>query len=216
MGFIVQRFHPLIRPALHLGAARLKIPVYSGQSAWDSLCSLHAFAMALQITGRLADPSGIATRRRRIEASIRHKAAEVFQKGMTFRELADFIAELDFGLRTTLVEHGSHRKTVDFTVGELSRKRLVVVSFRAVGDSLNHAVLVIGAEGVKRGRRFEAQALLVLDPSEPPPGPFATCNARLDFAGWEPGEIPRYARYTTTAHAKFAVVLNGAVSLDAG
>ncbi len=171
--------------------------------------------MALQVTGRVADPSRIATGRRKIEVAIRRKAAEIFDKGMTLPALADFIAGLDSGLRTKLLEHGSHRQAVLFIERELKRKRLVVASFRAVGDSHNHAVLAIGIEGTQRSTRIKSHALLILDPAEVPPEPMATCNARLDYADRESGELPRYGAYLTAAGAKFAAVLNGAVSVDA-
>lgn len=213
MAFTVQRFHPLIRPGLHLGTASSKFPVHSGQSSWDSLCSLHSLAMALQIAGLVIDPSRIATRRRKIEVAIRRKAVQIFDKGMTFAEFAGFIAELDCGLHTKLLERGSHREATVFAERELARKRLVVCSFRMVGDSLCHAVVAIGVEAIERSGRIKAHALLILDPAEIAPGPMAACNARLDYADRESGEVPRYARYTTASETS-SVVLNSAISIE--
>ena len=110
MSFVVQRLHPLIRPGLILGAARTENAVHSQQSRWDSACAMHCLVMLLNICGLVADPSQIATRRRRLEAALWRKTAEIFEKGMTFSELASFIAELDCGLRTKLLERGSHRE----------------------------------------------------------------------------------------------------------
>ncbi|MFM0504292.1 hypothetical protein [Paraburkholderia caffeinilytica] len=205
--------HSLVRPGAHLGATRSKFAVHSQQSALDSLCALHCVAMLLQIVGLIADPSKIATRRRRPEATLWRKTAEVFAQGMTFRELAAFIAELDRGLRVKLLEQGSHREAVAFVMRELAKGRLVICSVREVGDSQNHAVLAIGVEGVQHARQFEARTLLILDPAEGPPAAMATCNARLDYSMRKPGEMSRYARYTT-ASGTFPVVLNGAVSIE--
>jgi hypothetical protein len=135
-----------------------------------------------------------------------------FFKGTTFRELAALIAELDCGVRTSVIERGSHREVIPFIERELARKRLVICSWRAVGESHCHAVLIAGAEGVQKAGRFEPHTFLILDPAEAPPGSMATCNARLHYAGETPGRQRRYASYIT-ASATFSVVLNGAVSL---
>ncbi|MDE1142908.1 MAG: hypothetical protein V4793_25930 [Paraburkholderia tropica] len=215
MGFTVQRFHPLIRPGLYLGADGSAIPVFSRQSAWDSLCTLHALASALKILGLIADPARIATRQRKIEAAIWRKATDIFQTGVTFTELADFIAGLDCGLRIKLFERGSHREVIPFIERELARKRLVIASFRVIGESHNHAALVIGVEGLEHGGRFVPHALLILDPAESPPGAFATGNARLDYADRKPGKARRLWRYSkyATAGETFSVVVNAALSI---
>jgi hypothetical protein len=212
---VQQRFHPLIRPGLHLGAAGSTTAVHSQQSRWDSACALHCLAMVLKITGRITDPSRIATKRRRIESMLWRKTIEVFAKGMTFSELAVFIADLDCGLRTTLLGHSSHRQAIPWIGHELTQGRLVICSMRAVGDRQNHAVLAIGAEGVQRADRFEGHTLLILDPAEGPPAAFAPCNARLQYGGKQSGTLPRYATYQTAAE-KFSVVLNGAVAIEVG
>ncbi|WP_322007977.1 hypothetical protein [Paraburkholderia tropica] len=212
---VQQRFHPLIRPGLHLGAAGSTTAVHSQQSRWDSTCALHCLAMVLKITGRITDPSRVATQRRRIESMLWRKTTEVFAKGMTFSELAVFIADMDCGLRTTLFEHSSHRQAIPWIEHELAQGRLVICSVRAVGDQQNHAVLSIGIEGVQRADRFEAHTLLILDPAEGPPAAFAPCNARLQYGGKQPGALPRYATYQTAAE-KFSVVLNGAVAIEVG
>ena len=215
MGFVVQRFHPRIRPGLSLGSASSKVAVHSQQGQWDSACALHCAAMALQISGLIADPSRIVTSRRRLEAMLWRNAVPYFFKGTTFRELAALIAELDCGVRTSVIDRGSHREVIPFIERELARKRLVICSWRAVGESHCHAVLIAGAEGVQKAGRFEPHTFLILDPAEAPPGSMATCNARLHYAGETPGRQRRYASYIT-ASATFSVVLNGAVSIDAG
>ncbi|WP_321926888.1 hypothetical protein [Paraburkholderia guartelaensis] len=157
----------------------------------------------------------IAARRRRLEAALWRKTVEIFQKGMTFCELAAFIDELDCGLRAKLFERGSHREAIGFIEQELARGRLVIGSVRAVGDTQSHAVVVIGVEGLQTSRRFEAHALLILDPAEGPPAAMATCNARLHYRDSKSGDLPRYASYSTVS-ATFPVVLNGAVAVDVG
>lgn len=212
MGFVIQRFHPLIRPGVHLGAARSKHAVHSQQSRLDSACVMHCLLMVLQIAGLIDDPSTIATRRRRLEAKLWRKTTEVFLKGMTFGELAAFVAELDCGLSTRLLERGAHREAVAFVESELALERLVICSWREVGTLHNHAVLAIGASGLECNQRFKPGSLLLLDPAEGPPTAMGTCNAQLDYAHWETGERRRYARYTTACET-LSVVLNGAISI---
>ncbi|RQM49328.1 hypothetical protein EHZ19_06715 [Paraburkholderia bannensis] len=215
MNFVVQRLHHNLRPGLYLGTARSKLPVHSQQSRLDSACVMHCLLMVLQIAGFIDDPTRIATRRRRTEAMLWRKTTEVFQTGMTFSELATFIADLDCELHTKLLERGSHRDAVAFVERELTRKRLVICSWREVGTLHNHAVLAIGTSGIERNHRFKPSALLLLDPAEGPPTAMGTCNAQLDYASWETGERRRYARYTT-ANETLSVVLNGAISIEAG
>ena len=215
MSFVVQRLHPLIRPGLILGAARTKYAVHSQQSRWDSACAMHCLVMVLQIAGLIDDPSRIATRRRRLEAMLWRKTAEIFEKGMTFSELASFISELDCGLHTKLFERGSHREAISFVEQELARGRLVIGSVRAVGETQSHAVVVIGVEGFQESRQFTAHTLLILDPAEGPPAAMAACNARLRYRDGKSGGVPRYAGYST-ASTTFPVVLNDATAVDVG
>ncbi|TDQ93243.1 hypothetical protein [Paraburkholderia silvatlantica] len=215
MGFVIQRFHQLIRPGVYLGAARSKHAVHSQQSRLDSACVMHCLLMVLQIAGVIDDASSITTRRRRIEAMLWRKTTEIFLKGMTFSELATFITDLDCEAHTELLERGSHRNAVKFIEHELSRERLVICSWREVGTLHNHAVLAIGASGIECNQRFTPGALLLLDPAEGPPTAMGTCNAQLDYASWESGELRRYARYTTASET-LSVVLNGAISIEVG
>lgn len=215
MSFVVQRLHPLIRPGLILGAARTKNAVHSQQSRWDSACAMHCLVMVLQIAGLIDDPSRIATRRRLLEATLWRKTAEIFEKGMTFSELASFIAELDCGMRTKLLERGSHREAISFIEQELARGQLVIGSVRAVGDTQSHAVVVIGVEGFQASRQFNAHTLLILDPAEGPPAAMAACNARLRYRDGKSGGVPRYAGYSMVS-ATFPVVLNDAAAIDIG
>jgi len=212
MSFVVQRFHPRIRPGLSFGSVSSKVAVHSQQGQWDSACALHCVAMALQIGGFIADSSRIGKSRRRLEATLWRNAVPYFFKGTTFRELAALIAKLDCGIRTSVIERGSHREVIPFIERELARKRLVICSWRTVGESHRHAVLISGAEGVQKAGRFEPHTFLILDPAEAPPGSMATCNARLHYAGGTPGRQRRYASYIT-ASSTLSVVLDGAVSL---
>ncbi|WP_106283706.1 hypothetical protein [Paraburkholderia sp. BL25I1N1] len=211
MSFVVQRFHPLIRPGVHLGAARTKHAVHSQQSRLDSACVMHCLLMVLQIAGVISDASSIAIRRRRIEAMLWRKTTEIFLKGMTFSELATFIADLDCKAHTKLLERGSHRSAVTFIEHELAREQLVICSWREVGTLHNHAVLAIGASGIAYNQGFKPSALLLLDPAEGPPTVMGTCNAQLDYASWN-GKLRRYATYKTANETLF-VVLNGAISV---
>lgn len=216
MSFVVQRLHPRLLLGRYLGAASSKLPAHSQQSRWDSACAMHCLAMVLQIAGLIADPSGIATRRRRLEAKLWRKTIEVFPKGITFAELAAFIAELDGGLRTKLLERGAHREAAAFVQGELARQRLVICSWREVGAlQHNHAVLAIGVAGVQRKGQLKPNTLLLLDPAEGQPTAMATCNAQLEYAERESGKLWRYARYTTASET-LCVVLNGAISIEVG
>ncbi|PTR03793.1 hypothetical protein C8K18_101259 [Paraburkholderia sp. GV068] len=212
MSFVVQRFHPGVRPGLNLTSARSRFAVHSQQSYWDSSCTLHCLAMALQIYGRIADTSRIATYRRRLEATFWKRAIHYFFTGATFEELATLIAELECGLRTKVAEKSSHREVIAFTERELTRKRLVICSYHAAGEAHIHAVLAIGVEGGQFTKQLEAHTLLVLDPAEGPPTAMACCNGRLQYADGKTGRRLRHAIYTTP-NATFSVVLDSAISI---
>lgn len=211
MSFVVQRFHPRIRPDLNLSASGSKLPIHSQQSSWDSTCALHCAAMVLQILGLVVDPSGIPESKRKVDAMLWKRVQLHFLEGMAFCKLAEFVADID-GIRTKVLEYCSHRKAVEFIESEMASKHLVICSFREVGTALSHAVLAIGIEGTLNGRRLDAHALLLLDPAEAPPQAMATCNARIDIKCKRSGKLSRYARYTA-ASTTFSVVLNGAVSI---
>lgn len=213
MSFVVQRLHSRLRPGIHLGATHSKLPVHSQQSRIDSACVMHCLLMVLQIAGLIDDPSRIATRRRRIETMLWRKTSEIILKGMTFSELATFITDLRCEIHTQLLERGSHRDAVEFVERALAGGRLVICSWREIGTLHNHAVLAIGSSGIERNRRFKSRSFLLLDPAEGPPAAMGACNAQLEYARWESGDLRRYATYTT-ANETLSVVLNGAISIE--
>ncbi|PRZ53025.1 hypothetical protein BX589_112198 [Paraburkholderia fungorum] len=208
-GFVVQRLHPRLTPGQTLRAGS-KFAVHSFQGAWSAACALHSIASAFTILGRIADPAAVSWRRRGKEADLWSRAAPLYFTGATLTEVAGVIRECDWGLQPVVIE-AAHRNVVDFCEQELSRGHLVIASWRPIGQSLSHAVLVVGSEGRTQGFRFRPHALLILDPAERD-APMATCNARLDYANPATGKRARYGTYIT-ARETFSVVLDGAVSI---
>jgi len=207
--FIVQRLHPRLTPGQTLRAGS-KFAVHCLQGDWDSACSLYATASAFAILGRIADPTAVSWRRRGLEADLWNRAAPLYFTGATLTEVAGVIRECDWSLQPVVIE-GAHRNVIDFCEQELARGHLVIASWRPVGQSLSHAVLVVGSEGRMQGCRFQPHVLLILDPAEPDAA-MATCNARLDYANRTSGKRARYGTYVT-ARETFSVVLDGAVSI---
>ncbi|WP_175771976.1 hypothetical protein [Paraburkholderia phenazinium] len=207
--FIVQRLHPRLTPGQTLRAGS-KFAVHSLQGDWDSACSLYATASAFAILGRIADPTAVSWRRRGPEADLWNRAAPLYFTGAPLTEVARVIRECDWSLQPVVIQD-AHRNVLDFCEQELARGHLVIASWRPVGQSFSHAVLVVGSEGRMQGCRFLPHALLILDPAERD-APMATCNARLDYAKPDSGKRSRYGTYVT-ARETFSVVLDGAVSI---
>lgn len=208
-GFIVQRLHSRLTPGQTLRAGS-KFAVHSLQGTWDSACALHAIASAFAILGRIADPATVSWRRRGPEADLWNRVAPLYFTGATLTEVAGVIRECDWSLQPVVIE-GSHRNVLDFCEQELARGHLVIASWRPIGQSLSHAILVVGSEGRMQGCRFLPHALLILDAAEPN-APMATCNARLDYANPASDKRGRYGTYVT-ARDTCSVVLDGAVSI---
>ncbi|MCX4166317.1 MULTISPECIES: hypothetical protein [Paraburkholderia] len=206
----MQRLHARLTPGQYLRASS-KAAVHSFQGTWDSGCTLHACASALAILGRIADPAVVSWRKHGLEADFWDRAAPLYFTGATLTEAADVIRESSQWSLRPVVFQGAHRVVIDFCERELSRGHLVIVSWRPVGESFRHAVLVIGAEGRMQGHRFQPHALLILDPGERDAA-MATCNARLNYANPVSGKRARYGTYVT-ARETFSVVLDGAVSI---
>lgn len=206
----MHRLHNRLTPGQYLSAGS-KAPVQSFQGTLDSGCALHACASALAILGRIADPAAVSSRKRGPEADFWNRAAPLYFTGATLAEVAEVIRESpQWNLRPVVFE-GSHRDVIEFCEREMSCGRLVIVSWRPVGVSFRHAVLVVGVEGRMQGYQFQPHALLILDPGERDAA-MATCNARLNYVNAVSGKRTRYGTYIT-AGDKFSVVLDGAVSL---
>lgn len=213
MEFVVQRLHARLTPGQYLTAGS-KAAVHSFQGTWDSGCALHCCAGLLTILGYIANPAAVSWRKRGLEADFWNRAAPLYFTGATLVEAADIIRESSqWSLRPAVFE-GAHRDVLDFCERELSRGRLVIVSWRPVGEPFRHAVQVIGTEGRMQGHRFQPYALLILDPAERD-ALMATCNARLNYANAASGKRVRYGTYIT-ARDTFSVVLDGAVSIREG
>jgi hypothetical protein len=209
-GMLIQRIHPSLTIGQRLTLIGSKVGVHSAQGSWDGGCAMHAAAMALAMLGRLSDPRRIPSRCHGLEAKFWSQAHPHYLHGISLHDLENLLHELNCGVRATAIDK-PHQNVLAFCENELARDRLVIVSWRLANRRALHAVLVVGLEGRMKGRKFVAETLLLIDPSEGEPW-LTACNARLTYAG--PGSGKRHAAYVTS-FSKSTVVLEGALSIRA-
>jgi hypothetical protein len=209
-GMLIQRIHPSLTIGQRLTLSGSKTAVHSAQGTWDGGCAIHAAAMALAMLGRLSDPGRVPSRGNGLEAKFWSQAHPHYLSGISLHDLENLLHELNCGVRAVTIDK-PHQDVLAFCENELARERLVIVSWRLSNRRALHAVLVVGLEGRMKGRKFIAETLLLLDPSEWEPW-MSACNARLTYAG--PGSGKRHASYVTS-YSKFPVVLEGALSIRA-
>lgn len=203
MDALIQKLHPALRLGRRLVLADSGAPVFSRQGDWDGGSTLHCVAMALALLSRLSDPVQVCRHTDGPDAKFWDRAWPHYLHGLTLSELASFVWELNCGVRPAMAE-GRSVAILKFCTRELAKGWPVIVGWHSRQRA--HAALVVGIEGRRRARGFAPHALLLLDPAEAEPG-LATCNARLEFGT---GKRPSYV----TASARFAVALEGAVSIQ--
>ena len=205
--FLIQKLHPALvlgyRPRIAASGAL----AFSAQGDWASSCILHASDTAMALLGYIADPAGLRWETKGIAARFWNLAEPLYHTGATLDELIDMLARMNLGLRTRLIE-APHAAVLEFCKRELARGELVILSYRQRGLPFRHAVLVVGVEGMVRGRLFTVHALLILDSAEKPPR-LTAYNARLTC-----DTTKRFASYVTSdGEDGYAVVLTGAISI---
>ncbi len=204
---LIQKFHPGIRPGQQPTLTHSGNPLFSRQGHWDGGSTLHCVAMALAMLGRLSDPVGLpyhASHAGGSEPVFWDHAWPHYLHGLTFPELAGFIAELNLGVRTALCT-ARGTELLRFAAQQLDADSPVVVGWRQRHPVKWHAALVTGIEGIRERRAFKPHALLLLDPAGSAPG-LAGYNARIDVHG---RGRPRYLSPEATRDITFV----GALSL---
>lgn len=208
----MQKLHPALEPGQRLVVTGSNIAAFSYQGAWDGGCALHSAAMAMAMLGRLSSPLRLTWRRGGAEAKFWKHAERYYLSGITLDDLSTLIEDLDWGLRPVVFE-GTHTDVIGFCQRELSRGWPVIASFRERHRAPEHAVLVVGVEGRKQGRKLQPHTLLALDPAECEPS-LTVYNARLTYIA--PGRTKRDAqmRYITASYRR-TIVLTSAISIRA-
>lgn len=206
----VQRFHSALQPGRRLTLAGSNVVAFSYQGSWDGGCALHSAALGISMLGHTLDPLHLTWRRGGAEAQFWKRAGPYYLAGITLDDLATLIGELNWGLRPAVFE-GPHAEVIGFCEREIARGWPVILSWRKRRGSQHHAVLAIGIEGKQTGRVFNAQTLLVVDPSEAEPW-LTVYNARLTWTGPELPKRAAHALYVTASQRQ-TVLVAGAVSI---
>ncbi|WP_071765964.1 hypothetical protein [Burkholderia ubonensis] len=212
MEFIVQKLLPKLRSGRRLTIVGSNVPIFSFQGSFDSMCALHAAAMALAMHGCVTNPLRALSRRSSREAEYVRKVAPFWHTGISLDELQTLIRELNWGLRPAIFE-GAHAHVLRFSEREVLHGRPVIVTWRELHRATLHAVLAVGIEGRQTGRTFEGHTLLLIDSAETEPI-LAVHNARLTWTTGRNGKA-EYAQYVT-AFERRKVVLAGAMSIRSG
>lgn len=167
MTVLVRRLYPGFKssvPFVHCGA-------------WDRP-GVFVAAMALTLLGVLPEPSNVRDQATGPAAQFWDKAWPHVLLGLTASELAALFWEVRLGVQPQqlVVDH----------LGMLTSKALVRNQAFVLTDGRERAVLVAGVEGAQQGHRFEAEALLLVDPTKPTVSlesvPLAECENQFDGA----------------------------------
>jgi hypothetical protein len=201
---LIQKFHPGLRLGRQPVLAASGTPLFSRQGHWDGGSTLHCVAMALAMLGKLSDPVYVPHHETGNERVVWDHAWPHYLHGLTFSELASFIAELNLGV-WPVVRAAYAPVVLRFGALELKKGRPVIVGWRQRHPVEWHAALAVGVEGYQRGHTFRPHALLLLDPAGSEPG-LAGFNARLDVHG-------RARACYRSQSAKRAITVEGAVSI---
>ena len=214
MSHLVIRLLPSLCPGARLTVVGSRYPLFSRQGDWDGASALHCTAMALALLGKLRDPSQVWRHDRSAEGRFWTHAWPHIPHGLTLPEVASFIWELNTGVQPVLVEGGA-AAVLRVCLRELATGTPVIIGWCHRATRQARAALVVGVEqrSNPKGPHSEpghsvntADALLLLDPTEPEPR-LAAFNARLAFTA--AGERLTYVTASTT----HPVELEGMVSV---
>ncbi|WP_258187796.1 hypothetical protein [Trinickia symbiotica] len=208
----MQKLHAALASGQRLMLTGSNVAAFSYQGSWDGGCALHSAAMAIAMLGRLSHPLRLTWRRGGAEAKFWERAEPHYLSGITFDDLSTLIRGLDWGLRPIVFE-GRQTHVIGFCEREMSRGWPVIVSWRERHRAQEHAVLVVGVEGRKKGRMFQAHTLLALDPAECEPS-LTVYNARLTWTVPSRGSRDAQMRYVTASYRRL-IVVTGAISIRA-
>jgi len=208
--YLQQRFHPRLKIGYTALAevGKKTVPVHCRQGEIDGACGTYCAVMALTILSKINNPSVLVDSRTGVAARLWRAARESYFDGIKAKSLADLLASIDADVKIA-IDTRSRRSVLMFSKEQLALSRLVILSWRTRKYTLHHWVLVVGMEGIQRGRTFTPMAFLCLDPGAEYP---VLCgyNGRLEFDESESG-VGRY--YCTDDTDALSVTLTGAVSL---
>lgn len=153
-------------------------PLFSRQGHWDGGSALHCVAMALALLGKLTDPVYLPYHAFGPEQIVWDDAWPHYLTGLSLNELADFVANLNLGVRPATCTM-SGMDLLRFIERELQAGWPVIVGWQQRHTVKRRSALVVGLEGRQSGRAFESHGLLLLDPAGDAPG-LAGFNARLE------------------------------------
>ncbi|KGR98758.1 hypothetical protein [Burkholderia pseudomallei] len=201
---LIQKFHAALRHDQSLALAGSNAPLFSRQGHWDGGSPLHCVAMALALLGKLADPVALPHHTVGAERVVWDHAWPHYLHGLTFSELASFVAELGLGVRPATCT-ASGVDLLRFVERELQAGWPVILGWSHGQPAHWHAALVVGIEGYQSRRAFTPHALLLLDPAGETPR-LAGFNARID--------VPARGRVRFhSPDATHAIRLRGALSI---
>lgn len=175
---LIQIFHLGIQLGQQPTLVTSGVPLFSRQGHWDGGSTLHCVAMALVMHGKLSDPVYLPYRASGPEQVVWDEAWPHYLHGLTLPDLANFIAELNIGVRpTTCMATGAD--FLYFVRGELQTGWPVIIGRQQRHPVKWRAALVVGIEGRQNGQVFDLHAMLLADPAGNEPW-LAGFNARLD------------------------------------
>ncbi|MDB5855087.1 MAG: hypothetical protein JWR22_3128 [Herminiimonas sp.] len=213
--FLQQRLFPSLRieqtAMVHRGQRNFGLHIR--QSDLDSACGTYCAAMALALFGCITDVTVLSDRRNGIAGRLWTAAKKCYFDGVDALELASLIESLDTDLRVSYCD-GSHRQCLSLVLDQLSKGRLVIVSWMTKNESTHHWTLAIGTEGLQCGRRFVPETILVLDPGADSPQ-FCAYNGRLTLPSGTTINNKKFIPYSCYNAGALQVRLTGAVVIRA-
>lgn len=204
--FLAQRLHHALRIGPHLRAVHQNEGgqrVLLHQGSLDSACALYCLVTALTLLGHLeyTGTRQISTSRRRILRHLAMQSPEVLFNGMTDDDFEELVAVAGLRIRVDR-DNGPNNRCLAPTARALNEGKLSILSFSPRGEGFAHATLAVGLEGRERGKRFDAETLLCLDPYEQA-WPYCGYNARLALNVPRPGAP--YLRYSSSSTPRLTV-----------
>jgi hypothetical protein len=99
---LIQKFHSGIQLGQQPALAESGNPLFSRQGHWDGGSTLHCVAMALALIGKVTDPVYLPYHGNGPEQMLWDDAWSHYLNGLTFEELASFVADLNLGVRPAI------------------------------------------------------------------------------------------------------------------
>ncbi|HEY4375049.1 MAG TPA: hypothetical protein VGN52_24220 [Burkholderiales bacterium] len=136
------------------------------QGEFDGACGIYCIVMGLVSCGVITTGQArhIANSKRRLLAQFWREAEKFFFAGTTGAEIADLIARCLPMVKARLFGPG-HTSVLQRVIAALEQGRFAIVRIADWSYEFDHWTVVSGVQGKLERRRFDATALLLLDPS---------------------------------------------------